>query len=95
MVGAGYGLQSPVSLNTAERFENALEKYTVATTQGECMKNRAVVGFVAPHGLRLIWSSNDLTHGCAYASAISLQKSFSYRVSQQLPLRLIYCQQSS
>jgi hypothetical protein len=32
MVGAGYGLQSPVSLNTAERFENAFEKYTVATT---------------------------------------------------------------
>jgi len=36
------------------------------------MKNRAVTRFVEHHLLRLLWLSNDSTHGCLYVSAFSL-----------------------
>jgi len=38
---------------------------------GKTHENCAVAGFVALHPLRLLWLSNDFTHGCPYVSAVS------------------------
>jgi hypothetical protein len=66
--------------------------------QGKRMKTRAVAGFVEHHRLRLLWLSNDSTHGCPMSAPSLLHYLFiipdfrqSWKVQHQLSDILFLC----